>query len=477
MLIGRERERQLLLNYYQSDKAELVAVYGRRRVGKTYLIRETFNNEFFFYYTGTTLTVGLKGQLERFTSELIKQGALPVDTKPIKSWNQGFDALATFIKNSNSKKRKVIFFDEMPWLDTPRSGFIGAFEYFWNSFASARKDLLFIVCGSAASWISKNLFEERGGLHNRVTGRILLKPFNLFECEEYLQAKDRLLSRYDLIECYMVLGGIPYYLDYLDQNHSLAQNIDQMVFAEDAPLKNEFTELFHSLFSNSELYIAAVTALGQKKKGLLRSELVAAIGYPDGKGITEVLNNLELSGFIRRYNAFPHKTRESLYQLIDSFSLFHLSFLQKKRPTSPRYWSELRSTPTLNTWRGYAFEIVCLKHLDQIEQGLGISGILTWVSSWRSTKADPGAQIDLVIERDDRVINLCEIKFSQSEFEIDKSYAESLRNKQAAFLSETKTRKTPFVTMITTYGIRQNQYASTVRAALTMDALFKPASS
>ena len=472
MLIGRKREKQLLLDYYHSSKAELVAVYGRRRVGKTYLIRETFENQFFFYYTGTTLTTTLKDQLRRFTSELVRHGALPEDSKPLMSWSEGFNTLAEFIQASNEGERKVIFFDEMPWLDSPRSGFLAAFEYFWNSFASARKDVLFIICGSAASWISNNLFKQRGGLHNRVTGRILLKPFTLLECEEYLQAKGRHFDRYDLIECYMVLGGIPYYLDYIDKNHSLAQNIDRIVFADDAPLKNEFTELFHSLFGKSDMYIAVVSALSQKRRGMLRSELVKAVTYPDGKGMTEVLDNLELSGFIRKYNAFPNKSRGSMYQLVDNFSLFHFDFLQRKRPTSQRYWSELRSTPTLNSWRGYAFEMVCLKHIDQIEQGLGISGILTSISSWRSSKSDPGAQVDLVIERDDRVINLCEIKFSQSEFEIDKSYAENLRNKLSVFQQETKTRKTVFITMITTYGIKQGQHSSIVRTTLTMDDLF-----
>jgi AAA+ ATPase superfamily predicted ATPase len=474
MLIGREHERQRLLDYYRSDKAELVAVYGRRRVGKTYLIKETFSNGFFFSFTGTTHIKTAKGQLERFAQALHLAGGMPQGKRRIRNWNDAFDLLTAHIKAAGPTERKVIFFDEVPWLDTPRSGFLGAFEFFWNAFASSRNDILFIICGSSASWISKKLFKDHGGLHNRVTGRIALKPFTLYECEAYLSARGGGLQRYDIIECYMVFGGIPYYLDYLDCRYSLSTNIDRVFFAEDAPLKDEFEELFSSLFNSSALYVAAVTALSTRKKGLTRDELVKSIGYPDGSGVTDVLNNLELSGFIRRYNAYPGKQKGSLYQLIDNFSLFWLAFMRNPKPTDPHFWSERRNTPQLNAWRGYAFEIVCLRHLDQIKQGLGISGVMTCVSSWRSTSSKPGAQIDLVIERDDRVINLCEMKFSTSDFEIDGAYEKNLRNKAAAFIAETGTKKTVFLTMITTYGLTRNRYSGIIRSSVNMDALFVP---
>jgi hypothetical protein len=471
-MIGRLEEQKRLLDYYHSHRAEFVVVYGRRRVGKTYLVRETFSNEFFFSFTGTTSIKTAAGQIERFSSALKAHGATLANNRKIKNWNEAFDVLVEFIQAADPNQRKVIFFDEMPWLDTPRSGFIGALEYFWNAFASARKDVLFIACGSAASWISKKLLKERGGLHNRVTGRILLNPFTLNECEEYLNAKGAAYARYDIVECYMVFGGIPYYLDYIDGHLSIAANVDSMVFAPDAPLANEFEELYGSLFGSAEPYLAAVTALGTKRIGLTRDDLVKAIKYPDGSTVTDMLNNLELSGFIRRYNAFPKKKRGSLYQLVDNFSLFWLSFLHKARPTNPHYWTELRNTPLLNSWRGYAFETVCLKHIDQIQKGLGISGVLTWVSAWKSSSKDKGAQIDLVIERDDRIINLCEMKFSQSEYAIDKDYSGQLQNKLDAFATQTGTKKTLFLTMITSYGIKRNQYAGIVRNELTMDALF-----
>jgi hypothetical protein len=210
-------------------------------------------------------------------------------------------------------------------------------------------------------------------------------------------------------------------------------------------------------------------------KGLTRDELVRAIGYPDGSKVTEVLNDLELSGFIRKYHAYPNKKKGSLYQLIDHFTLFSFSFLRGGGPTSGHFWSAMRNTPKLNAWRGYAFEIVCLRHIEQIERGLGISGILTEVSSWRSRDAEDGAQIDLVIDRGDRAVNLCEIKYAQSEYVISKEYAERLRRKEAVFMAETKARRTPFLTMITTYGVVKGKYAGIIRAEVTMDALFEPA--
>lgn len=472
MLTGRKRERERLLEYYDSSKSEFVVVYGRRRVGKTYLVRETFDNSFFFYFTGSAKLKTVPEQMERFANALDEHGFTAV--KKPQRWMEGFDILRDAIRASKDKGRKVIFIDEMPWLDTPKSDFLAALDYFWNSFASARKDILLIACGSAAAWITKKLFEDKGGLHNRVTGRIGLRPFSLGECEEYLAAKGIAYARYDIIECYMVFGGIPYYLDYLDPRYSLSANIDNIIFAEDAPLENEFDELYASLFENSERYTEVITALSHKMKGLTRNEIVARVRHANGGNLSEILHALELSGFIRKYQAFPHKQNGALYQLIDNFSLFWFAFIHKKRPTNPHYWSQLHNTPKLNAWRGYAFEMACLRHIGQIEQSLGISGINTHVSSWKSRSSEPGAQIDLVIERDDRVVNLCEIKYAQSEFEIKKDYADSLRNKVAAFAFETGTRKTLFLTMISTYGVKRNQYAGQVRSEVTMDALFLP---
>jgi AAA+ ATPase superfamily predicted ATPase len=470
MLIGRKREQEQLLDYYHADRSDFVVVYGRRRVGKTFLVREVFADNPFLFFTGTTKIRTTAENLERFTDALGQYG-MQVDEVPA-SWMKAFDLLRDRIKTSRSKGKKVIFIDEMPWLDLPRSGFLAALEYFWNSFASARKDILLIACGSASSWITKKLLRDHGGLHNRVTGRIHLQPLTLDECEVYLATKGSGLSRYDLVESYMVFGGIPYYLDYFDGRYSLATNIDRIVFDQDAPLRDEFNELYASLFKNSNDYIRVVRALGEKKKGLARNEIVEASGLSNGGMLSDILENLELSGFIRSYYAYPQKTNGTLYQLIDSFSLFDCAFLYPTRPTNRHFWSNQTNTPKLNSWRGYAFEIVCLWHIDQIEQGLGIWGVNTSVSSWKSSSVMPGAQIDLVIDREDRVVNLCEMKYAHDEFEVTARDEEVLRNKITAFTQETRTRKTVFLTFVAPYGVKHGKHAGIVRAQITMDDLF-----
>ncbi|MDR1082999.1 MAG: AAA family ATPase, partial [Coriobacteriales bacterium] len=336
MLVGRKKEQKQLLDYYHADRSDFVAVYGRRRVGKTFLVREVFADKFFFFYTGTTKIRTTAQNLERF-GDALNQYGMPAGEVPV-SWMKAFDLLRDRIKASRNKGKKVIFIDEMPWLDLPKSGFLAALEYFWNSFASARKDILLIACGSASSWITKKLLRDHGGLHNRVTGRIHLRPLTLNECEVYLAAKGAGLSRYDLIESSMVFGGIPYYLDYFDSRYSLAANIDRIVFNEDAPLRDEFNEMYASLFKNSDDYIRVVRALGDKKKGLTRKEIVETSGLSNGGMLSDILENLELSGFIRSYYAYPQKTNGALYQLIDSFSLFDCAFLYPARPTNRHFW-------------------------------------------------------------------------------------------------------------------------------------------
>ena len=470
MIIGRQAEQEQLRTCFNSDRSEFIVVYGRRRVGKTYLVYETLADKLFFHYTGTTKIKTTADNLERF-ADALDQFGMHVSETPA-SWMKAFDLLRDHIKASSNKQKKVIFIDEMPWLDLPKSGFLAALEYFWNAFAALRKDVLLIACGSSSSWISKKILRDQGGLHNRITARIHLQPLTLGECEDYLEAKHASLSRYDLIECYMVFGGIPYYLDYLDGRFSLSTNIDRIIFAEDAALHDEFNELFASLFKNSDDYIRIIRALGVKSKGLTRNEIIKTSGLSNGGILSEMLENLELSGFIRSYYGYPMKTNGMLYQLIDSFSLFYCSFCHPARPTNRHFWSNLANTPKLNSWRGYAFEIVCLWHIDQIEQALGIWGVNTRVSSWRSRSVKPGAQIDLIIDREDRAINLCEIKYLRDDFEITGKYEAELRNKITVFEKEHKTKKTIFLTLISPYGIKHNKYSGIVRSQVVMDDLF-----
>ncbi len=369
----------------------------------------------------------------------------------------------------------MIFLDELPWMDTPRSGFIAALEHFWNSWASARPDIMLIVCGSATSWMIDKLIKNRGGLHNRVTRRMYIEPFTLGECEAYYKANHIVMSRYQMLESYMILGGVPYYLSLMDKSMSLAQNIDALCFSPNGGLRDEFSSLYASLFRNAESHIKIVEALGRKTKGLTREEIIVATKLPPGGTFTKTLEELEQCGFIRSYNAFGKKNRDKLFQLVDFFTLFHLNFIRDNRYNDEHFWTNSIENARHRAWSGYAFEQVCLAHIRQIKERLGIAGVLTGVSSWRSQEAGTGtgAQIDLLIDRNDNVINLCEMKYSIAEFVIDKKYDEVLRNKKAAFIRETKTRKAIHQTMVTTYGLKRNEYSGLVQSEVRMEDLFK----
>ena len=355
---------------------------------------------------------------------------------------------------------------------TPGSGFLAALAHFWNRWASLRGDVLLIVCGSATSWIMKNIVGDQGGLHNRLTRQIHLRPFTLRECEEFFNARGIPLTRFQMAESYMILGGIPYYLSLMRRELSLPQNIDALYFAQDAPLRNEYRFLFESLFSNPGNHIKIIEALAKKGYGLTRNDIAETTGLANSGRLTSTLSELIDCGFIRGYLAFGKKERDMLYQLIDPFTLFHLRFTDHQRTFSEDFWLHFSTTSAHASWCGYAFERVCLHHVPQIRRALGISGVLAQVYSWRSKTADPGAQIDLVIDRADNVVNLCEVKYATSQFRITKPYAENLRNKRAAFLEETRTKKSPHITMVTTFGLVRNEYSNEILTQLELDDLF-----
>ena len=465
-IIGRKKEIQILESRYKSRKSEFVAIYGRRRVGKTYLVRETFNNQFSFHLTGIA-KVGMKRQLVQFYAELQRYNVNNIHWNPPEDWFEAFRQLIELTESLETEDKKVIFLDELPWLDTHGSNFLSGLEHFWNSWASARKDILLIVCGSAASWMVKNLLNNKGGLHNRVTARIKLEPFNLAETEQFLESIGVVYDSYQLILLYMVFGGIPFYLEQMIPEKSAIQNIDSLCFERNAPFRGEYENLYASLFKKSERHIAIVEALASKNKGLNREEIAKISGISAGGGLTRILKELEESSFIRRYRAFGKKKKDHLFQLIDFYSLFYLNFIQYSDSDDEFFWVNAIESPTFRSWSGYAFEMVCLHHIKQIKNALGISGVQTSVSTWHT----PEAQIDLLIDRKDHVINICEMKFSINPFSINKTYAENLRNKLGVFREQSQTNKALFLTMITTYGVEPNKYSGMVQNDLNMDIL------
>ncbi len=471
IIVGRQQEIKQLERLYKSKKSEFAIVYGRRRVGKTYLISRKFEKQFTFRMTALANATAIE-QLQNFQhyfamfNSKASQHSIPED------WLDAFHLLIQFL-SKHKAKRKVVFFDELPWLDTHGSNFLKGLEHFWNGWASYRTDILLICSGSAASWMIKKLIRDKGGLHNRITARILLEPFTLKETEEFLQLKGGNYDRYQLIELYMAMGGIPFYLENMEVNRSVAQNIDRLYFTTGGLLHREYFDLYRSLFKNYDRHIAIVEVLANKAKGLSRKEIVQKSGISEGGNLSVILNELEHSGFIKKYFPFGKSNRDALYYLSDSYTLFYLTFIHNSKAKGADAWLSRIGNPKWRAWSGYAFEQICQYHSNSIKKHLGISSVYTEVSTWRSKQQSGGAQIDLIFDRNDRMINICEIKFSETKFALTKAYAEKLKHKLMTFKEETRTKKTLLLTMISTYGLKENQYAvNYVKDSLTMEALF-----
>ena len=475
-IIGREKEQKLLKECCRSGKPELVAVYGRRRVGKTYLVKQFFQEQFDFYTTGI-YNGSLKEQMAFFNKQLnrFSNSFYPVP----KNWMEAFDQLQHYLSRVE-KENIIVFIDEMPWLDVPRSKFLKAFELFWNSWASSVPGLKLFVCGSATTWMLSKLIGDKGGMHGRVNRQIYLRPFTLFETEQFLNVKGIDWEHYQVTEAYMTMGGIPYYLDMLEGSLSLNENIDHLFFEEGAALRTEYDFIFRSLFRDSKVYRSVVEQLATRSSGMSRKDIQEALKMDDGGLLTEVLDNLCKCDFLRQYAAFGNKGRGQMYQLADLFSLFHLQFVSKYSGQDSHFWSNMLDNPRRTTWQGYAFEQVCMHHIPQIKLKLGISGVLSKVCSW-SCKAftdkdgtqHKGTQIDLVIDRRDETVNLCECKFSSDSYSISQDYAERLNSRKETFRAVTGTRKSLHTTMITTYGLKRNKYSDTAQREVTLDDLFR----
>lgn len=460
IFIGREKEAEILLKALASQEAEMVAVMGRRRVGKTFLIRSVYAQNIKFEVTGLQNST-LSAQLKNFTLHLKKSfGDIVPAQKPV-DWLDAFYQLTECLdKTIDQNEKSVVFLDELPWLATRKSGFLDGLSYFWNSWA-VKKNVVVAICGSAASWMIQNIVNNKGGLHNRITRRIYLLPFNLYETDAFLRSKNIIFTPSQIAQIYMAIGGIPHYLKEIDGGKSAVQNIEQICFSNTGILSDEFLRLYPALFEDATHHIEIIKAMSQKWKGLTRKEIIAATGLPDGGNLTNYLDELTYSGFITPYSAFGKKQKDVLYRLTDEYSLFYLKFMQKPQQASKEAWRELSQTQEYKSWCGYAFENLCLKHSEQIKKALGISGIYSETSSfYHAGKGDvQGVQIDLLIDRKDNVINLFELKFYNEPFLISKNYAEDLREKVAIFQNLTKTKKQIFLNLISTFGLKNNEYS------------------
>ena len=479
-LIGRKEEIRILDACMKESNAQLIILYGRRRIGKTYLINEYFDGRFDFKITGS-YKEKREIQLYNFAEELSNHTGETIPTP--KNWPEAFQLLRRYLltlspavpldPSESNDMKCVLFFDELPWLDTKSSGFLNAFEHFWNDFCCSRHNIVCIVCGSATSWMTKNIAENKGGLFNRQTRSIFLQPFTLAQAEDYLHSRNIFWSRYDIAECYMITGGIPYYLSLLNPVRSLSDNIDNLFFRKRSELWNEFQQLYRTLFSNSDQYIRIVEALSTKRIGLTRNEIIAAADLPDNGVLSRMLQDLISSDFVRVCSQFGRKN-EAYYQLRDYYTLFYFRFLKNNHGHDEHFWTHSIGSSSKFAWAGLSYELLCKDHIRQIKQKIGISAVLTEESSWsiKGTEEEPGAQIDLLIDRRDHVIDLCEIKHSENEYTIDKECDLSLRTKREVFRKHTGTKKTIQIILISTFGLTQNKYSSLISGEVTLNDLF-----
>ncbi len=468
-LIGRLKERQILEQALQSAQSELIVVYGRRRVGKTFLIRETYKSVICFELVGM-YKVSTREQLKLFQQTLYHFSSQKM--KAPTNWMEAFNQLKAYCDTLKGKKKKVLFIDEFPWLDNNKSSFLKAFDHFWNAYISKRTDFVVVICGSAAAYMINKIIRNKGGLHNRLTDKIRVEPFNLNETKTLLKHNRVKLTDYDILILYMVMGGIPHYLQKIRPDESAIQAIDRLCFEKDGFLRNEFKDVFASLFGLADNHETIVRVLATIRKGLSRNELLKRAKLPSGGNATRTLNELEESGFIEQYLPYSG-VKNALYRLKDEYCHFYLAYIEKSKPSKNGIWNKLQNQSSFSSWSGYTFETICIKHIEQIKEGLKIAGIYSTTGSWLEKNSSSGAQIDLLIDRDDHVINLCEVKFYKDAFSINKKYAEELRHKITIFKEISQTRKNVFLTFITTYGLKQNEYShELVQNSLTLECLF-----
>ena len=475
-IVGRKQEIEELERLYGSNRAEFVAIYGRRRVGKTFLIKQTLKDRFTFQHTGVSPVDQqdeknrMKTQLESFFYSMLNHGL--EGYKQPKTWMEAFYLLTQLLQKLDNGQRMVIFFDELPWMDTPRSGFLSAFESFWNGWCNGRDNVMLVVCGSATSWMLSNLSRNKGGLYGRLTDEIKVSPFTLKECEEYFEHEDIELSRYDIVQSHMVFGGIPYYLSYFRKGYSFEQMTDMILYGSKPRLKDEFNRLFRAIFTNAEDCKKIIRHLAKRNYGYTREEIASATGLPLGGGLSDTLTALAESDFILRYSPYGKGTGE-YYKLIDNFCLFWLKHVEPHQEDAT-FANDNFASDVMKGWRGVAFEQVCWQHIQQIKRGLGIEGVKTSVSSWnvKGQETKTGTQVDLLIMRDDNIVNLCEMKFSGSLYAIDHEEETKMLHRVDMLKKTLSSKQKVHLTLITTYGLIPGKHSGKVQKVLTCDDLF-----
>lgn len=473
-MVGRDAQVKLMKRLITKKKSSFVAITGRRRVGKTYLVDQIYKNNFCLQVTGIQ-DATMEVQIRNFTEKLIEYASMPIVTPP-KKWQEVFILLKKYLQSLPKNKKQIIFIDELPWVATKRSGFIQLLAHLWNDYLSKEKHFILVVCGSATSWIAKKIVNDKGGFHNRLTERIQLKPFTLSETKAFFKSKGIKLTNQAISELYMVMGGIPYYLEQVQPGHSVSQTITKLCFEEDGFLKNEYQNLYKALFDHPENHEAIVTVLAKSSKGLSRAEIIKKAKVKAGGPYTRAMEDLITSGFVEVVTPYGRKKRGALYRLMDEYSVFYHRFILPNKGKEPSIWNSIHASQKYKIWTGFAFENLCLRHIAEIKSALQISGVYSEQSGFQQVGTDgkQGFQVDLVVDRKDDVINLCECKYYNDTFTVSKVYADNLRKRRNAFIQSTKTRKTVFNTLITSYGAEKNaHFLGTIDNEMSLNDLMR----
>lgn len=485
-LIGRIKEQECLLSMLESERAEFLAIYGRRRIGKTYLVRQFFDKKKCVFFNSIGIKDGnMKTQVDRFVKEIGQVFYKGTEIKEQNNWFDAFDALTEAIdKFVSTDKKVVLFFDEFPWMETHKSGLLQALDYIWNKQWSNNSRIKLIICGSSASWIINKIINNKAGLHNRITKKIQLMPFNLKETHEFLAKKNITLNHKQITQLYMTTGGVPYYLQEAQKGLSATQLVEKLAFHHDSILFKEFDNLFSSLFDDAETYIDLLRIIAKNKTGTGQEEIIKeSKHFSRGGRVVKKLSELEEAGFIISFKPHFHKKRGIYYRLIDEYTLFYLDWIEPIRNTLQKkslevgYWVSKFNSGKWNNWSGYAFEAICYKHLSQIRKKLQISPSAV-ANGWRyaptAKSKEDGTQIDLLFDRDDDTITICEIKYTDNPFEINKNYATQLQRKIDVFKERTRTKKHIFLSMISANGLKETMYSEElVQGCVAIDDLFK----
>ena len=480
-LVSRSHEQSILEDFVESNQAEFLAIYGRRRIGKTYLVRQYFKNNkkvLFCNVTGSKNTP-LNLQVERFIEEVSKTFYRSIPLQKGKRWDDAFKILTKALEEISPRKKVILFFDEFPWMATKNSRLLGTLDYYWNQHWSQNKRVKLIICGSSASWIVKNIINNKGGLHNRITKKIKLEPFKLDEVEDFL--KDKKLTRSQIVQLYMVTGGIPYYLTHIKNGLSIAQNVDFLAFGKDGLLVSEFDNLFSSLFENAPLCKDLIRLINKKKSGVSQEDILKNMshsGQTKGGTVLKNLEDLEMCGFIKRFKPYLHKRRGVYYKIIDEYTAFYLNWIDPIKDQFDEfeegYWEKQQGSSQWCAWAGYNFEALCYKHINKIKSALKIKASAI-TSTWRFSSAKPnqnGAQIDLLFDRTDDTISLCEIKYTQKPFKIDSTFLDDFQSKTQVFKAVTRTKKQIFWTLISAAGVQRSKHVKELSNVITLDDLF-----